>query len=535
MENIKVEEIMKNYKQDEKSFTKTAKNTEYLKKLEDIKEKNIEINKLKLHIERLVEESETKDFQVDEEYQKRVKEEYQRQIKETEKELENQKEELKKLEDEKNEMLVNKKKSERQVREQICKNVNELQDKTRKELMTEKRSLDTQIEKKKLELAMKKFEISQFNYRYDENGVPTNGEDFKNLQEESIALNKDIKDLEKAIEKCENYREKLIYPFKMPPELPDDKIYISYEKTNEKETPQISEKEEKSTKTEMKEKIDKIKSDWDKANKDYRNIHLEPEDIIKENPVQSKKPQDKNVFEKANIIDEANKKLQEDNRNYSKNALINDYLKETPKVSRVKTKANISYIEILENSNTINYRDVEGKEETIGSIKDRKQKAELLKRLNISDMCKEISGGIFSNLNLRRKINPNIVLVLQEHPEQLKEYISSIQDKTKLPFELVHNLKDIGIWKKLKLNKFTKTEEKLGAKIIGKIFNKNQTLAEATKTNSVDKENMKKKEFVQKVENRDSHIEKEANKVLQEAENNRGKEVSKIMEDQNEK
>lgn len=81
MENIKVEEIMKNYKQDEKSFTKTAKNTEYLKKLEDIKEKNIEINKLKLHIERLVEESETKDVQVNEECQ--------RQIKETEEELEN--------------------------------------------------------------------------------------------------------------------------------------------------------------------------------------------------------------------------------------------------------------------------------------------------------------------------------------------------------------------------------------------------------------------------------------------------------------
>lgn len=81
MENIKVEEIMKNYKQDEKSFTKTVKNTEYLKKLEDIKEKNIEINKLKLHIERLVEESETKDVQVNEECQ--------RQIKETEEELEN--------------------------------------------------------------------------------------------------------------------------------------------------------------------------------------------------------------------------------------------------------------------------------------------------------------------------------------------------------------------------------------------------------------------------------------------------------------
>ena len=131
MEKNRTEDIIKNYEKTERNYTKTAKNTEYLNKLNDIKDNQIEQNRLKMHIEKLEREEENiSDF--------RVKDEYQRQIKESKKELEAKVAEMEKLNNEKEEMLVTKRKNEKQVREKIVSELNDLQDKTRKDLMTEK-------------------------------------------------------------------------------------------------------------------------------------------------------------------------------------------------------------------------------------------------------------------------------------------------------------------------------------------------------------------------------------------------------------
>ena len=201
MEENRTEDIIKNYERTEKDYTKTAKNTEYLNKLNEINDNQMEQNRLKMHIEKLEREEETvSDFQ--------VKDEYQRQIKESKKELETKIEEMEKLNNEKEEMLVAKRKNEKQVKEKIISELNDFQDKTRKDLMAEKKLLETQVAKKKLEIEVKNFELSQFTYKYDENGVPINGQDFRQLQDDRAKLNEEITKLQSSINKCDEYRNK---------------------------------------------------------------------------------------------------------------------------------------------------------------------------------------------------------------------------------------------------------------------------------------------------------------------------------------
>ena len=177
MDKNETENVIKDYEKKEKNFVKTGENSDYLNKMKEIKDVEIELNKMSLHIEKLkTEKNSISDFQ--------VKDECERQIKETEKEMEARKIELENLKEEKENMLVEKRKNEKILRESICKEVNELQDKTRKELMTQKKEIDTEIAKKKMELEVKKFELSQFTYKYDENGVPINGHEFKKLQDD---------------------------------------------------------------------------------------------------------------------------------------------------------------------------------------------------------------------------------------------------------------------------------------------------------------------------------------------------------------
>ena len=145
---------------------------------------------------------------------------------------------------------------------------------------------------------------------------------------------------------------------------------------------------------------------------------------------------------------------------------------------------------------------------------------ENFKNLRISKKCREIAGGIIKGALLKRKINPEIVEVLKDDEEQLKEYISCIKDKKELPFKLIHDLENLKIVEKLLLNKFTKAEEKSNAVILGKIFDKNRALNSA-KANELKEimrpKNIKKnaKSFVEKVYNKDSRIEANAKEALE--------------------
>ena len=141
---------------------------------------------------------------------------------------------------------------------------------------------------------------------------------------------------------------------------------------------------------------------------------------------------------------------------------------------------------------------------------------------------------------------------MQHDPEQLRDYITSIYQKKELPFELTHNLDGIGILDKIKLNKFAKSEEKLGAKVIGRLFDKNKALdrvkdnkmlnaakegfdkgVTAAKEKSVRLKD-KTKDFVPKISNKDNHIEENANEAMKRAQEQTAKDVEKIM-DQNDK
>ena len=456
--------------------------------MKEIKDVEIDLNKMSLHIEKLkTEKNSISDFQ--------VKDECERQIKETEKEMEARKTELENLKEEKENMLLEKRKNEKILRESICKEVNELQDKTRKELMTQKKEIDTEIAKKKMELEVKKFELSQFTYKYDENGVPINGHEFKKLQDDQQTLFSDIKELENISSRCEEYRKKLIDPFKMPPELPDDKVYVDFQKEIQKDSSE-NDNSKKATVAD-KENFDivkDIKKEISENNRNYRDIHLEPQPIISENPLNESKQlkenesKSKNVFEKNNIINDAKEKMEQENRNYKDVHLQDEnILKQVPKVSELKSKVldRIEYIEINEKDEKVYYKDSTGKEQEISTDIGKR---ELFKDLKISDMCEEIAGAVFPGLLLKRKVNPNIVSVLKDNPEQLREYIKNLREKKNLPFELVHNLEGINLWRKFRLNKFVKIEEKLGAKVFGKLFDKNRALKEGDTKNVIDKQ-----------------------------------------------
>ncbi len=154
------------------------------------------------------------------------------------------------------------------------------------------------------------------------------------------------------------------------------------------------------------------------------------------------------------------------------------------------------------------------------------------KRLNIFEQCKEITGNPLRAFLLKRQLNPEIVLALDDYKYrgQLKEYISSIYNKTKLPFELKHDLTEGSIFTKIKMNGFAKVEKELGANVLGKLkwFNKNKTLPPAKTESQAEEEKARIRQSLKETlreENSDNHIEKIANKKMQETQEIIAKEI----------
>ena len=79
MEENRTEDIMKNYERAEKNYIRTGKNTEYLKKVAENKEKQVEQNRIGIHVSNMEKELESIS-------DKHLREEYQRQINEGKKE-----------------------------------------------------------------------------------------------------------------------------------------------------------------------------------------------------------------------------------------------------------------------------------------------------------------------------------------------------------------------------------------------------------------------------------------------------------------
>ena len=295
-----IDKIMEEYHQEENKYMKTGKNEELLKKEKEIaikeseiqerengikndspdvkflenkiNDKKLDLNRSNLHIEKLEEElseiyetNDGSDMGVD---PIDVKKEYKKQIenakKEQEKieneitdlknekrtakaeqkkqrlaEIEKAKEESQKLQNEKEKMVIDKKVKERDTREKIRFKMNKIQDETRKEIAKRRKEIDLEIKKIEILSKTKELELEQFSYQYDEEGHEINGAELRKLQDELLQTSVDRKRLEEENSLCEKYLEKLREPFKMPPELKDDQIYvIDFEKEQEIELPE---------------------------------------------------------------------------------------------------------------------------------------------------------------------------------------------------------------------------------------------------------------------------------------------------------
>lgn len=325
-------------------------------------------------------------------------------------------------------------------------------------------------------------------------------------------------------------------------------------------------KEDKETKTETKEEKE-IKTE----NKEQKETETEDkqEKVAKNNEARVKTEENKVKFEVGPY-------LGKENINESKtvdipkirNNMKSQYVQPNKDLSNIKSAKedipltpNIKYIEILEKEGNINYYiDRDEQEHTISIQQVLEEKKEKFKRLGISDMCKEIAGGRIKGALLKRKINPEVVAVLEHNTDQLKEYINSISEKKNLPFDLVHNLLNTNLLSKIKLNRFVKAEEKAGAYICGKLFDKNsaiiakektKALAETAKETAKDKTakikefsqekyqtvKSKGRDFVQKIPNKDSKIEEKARAAMAQKESERelANSVKEIMQEQESK
>lgn len=219
------------------------------------------------------------------------------------------------------------------------------------------------------------------------------------------------------------------------------------------------ENKEELTPEQTKEKGDKIIED---LGKDYKNVHFEP------TPLEGS----------SGFYDRESEELYEEGQELPPQqvrGLLEDNI--------IANDRDIK-IYISEKDGILKYIDNTGKEYELTWEELSKEKKELYKRTSIKKMCKEaIRNTNGRRFGLKRKINPAIVKALDATGNEnlIQEYIESIADKKELPFELTHDLSKLSRVQKWKLRKYIKAEEKCGAKIIGKLWNKNRALPDSEK------------------------------------------------------
>ncbi len=571
-----INKIMKTYKEEQKRLTKTKKDVNLEKKEQEISSNEIDIKRQIMHIERLKEERENyKDSVAMDDIA--IREEYDKNIKNEEDRLEKQKNSLEDLKKEKNILAINKDKKNEEVKKKILQKMNENQDKLRKDLTAEQKKLETETKKLKVQYDMKMIEIHEFKYKYDEKGVPTNGEEYRKMNEEALKIHEDMKKCEENIGLCKKELEKSREVISDMPKLSKYEIYDesvldkNIEKTEKVENTANVENSEKNTQGQTKsteEIIKEIQKETEEQNRNYRNVHLEAGPYVDKVNVSKQSQGPKNTFEIENAINNAYNQMQNDNRNITVDREIEQMARENNRTTKSANRPNqatkaktVEYIEILEKEGNINYYiDGDEQEHTISIKQALEEKKDKFKRLGISDMCKEITGGRIKGALLKRKVNPEIVAALGNNTDQIKEYISNIYYEEDLPFQLVHNLEKTSILSKIKLNKFVKAEEICGAWVSGKLFDKNRAIVAKKKTKAIagnvkeapkektakikdfsqEKEQTAKskgRDFVQKIPNKDSKIEATARQAMVQKESERelANNVQKIMQEQGEK
>lgn len=563
-----INKIIKEYKEEQERLTKTKKDVNLENKDKEIASNQINIKRQIMHIERLKEERENyKDAVAMDDIA--IRDEYDKNIKNEEERLEEQKNRLEVLKKERNTLTINKDKKNEEIKKKIIKKRNENQDKLRKDLIAEQNKLEMETKKLKVQYDMKMIEIHEFKYEYDEKGVPTNGEQYRKMNEDALKIREDMKKCQENIGICKEELDKSREVISDIPNLSEYEIYdeSALEPKMEKAENMTSLEKDTQEQTKATEKIIKeIQEETEQQNRNYGNIHLEAGPYV--DKVSINKQQPKNTFEIEDAINNEYKQMQNDNKNITVGREIEqmdtekNIITKSSRIPKQEKKAKtVECIEILEKEGDINYY-IDGDEQkyTISIKQVLEEKKDKFKRLKISNICKEIAGGRIKGALLKRKVNPEIVAVLSNNAEQLKEYISNIYSEKDLPFQLVHNLEKISILSKIKLNKFVKIEERCGAWVSGKLFDKNRAMVAKEKTKAIAgnvKEVAKEKtaqikdfsqekyqtvknkgrDFVQKIPNKDSNIEATARQAIaqKESEKDLANNVQKIMQEQEEK
>ena len=198
----------------------------------------------------------------------------------------------------------------------------------------------------------------------------------------------------------------------------------------------------------------------------------------------------------------------------------------------------IQVIEINEKDGSIFFKDASGKTGNLDVEHAFSNKENLMKKLKISEKCKEIAGGNIRGFLLKRKLNPEVLMVLDKYPEQCEGYIKSIKNGEKNDFDIVHNLEGASFFDKFRLNKHVRAERKSGELVLGSLLGKQvsdglrqkaKALVEGSRETV--KSRKKDNEWLEKVENKDNHIEKKAiERIEQESQEKRAKEVQSMME-----
>lgn len=309
---------------------------------------------------------------------------------------------------------------------------------------------------------------------------------------------------------------------------------------------------EKENEEEQKNNVENSNSESskDEENQQGKGTKIEPNES--KNEIEKNDNEMKNEQEGLNVLRNPSKGKEEIKAQGDKiiNELGKDYknVHFTPETMQNGGNRNENDISIFisENDKIIECKDKNG---TINiPIEEiENEKNDMYKRLDISKKCrkiiKETTGKRRLGLMLKRKVNPAIIRALDStgNRDLIEKYIESVYNKSEFPFELKHDLSGLNIREKFKLRKYTKTEEKCGAEILGKIWNKNKALSEGKQNvNELEQESKddiaasvreiiaKEKEekenasFVQKVDGKNAEIAEkynEDNKTQNEYEN----------------
>ena len=192
------------------------------------------------------------------------------------------------------------------------------------------------------------------------------------------------------------------------------------------------------------------------------------------------------------------------------------------KVEETKNNVKIQSIMISEKTGEVTVIGENGEEISKNKIfkhnlKDNAEKISLYNDIKRLKLCNEIAENKKDAKRLMKKLNPSILLALQDNKEMIRGYVNAVYKEEKLPFELTHDLEGMNPIKKFfkQRSKQLKAEEKCGAKILNKLFDKSKALDEVKESKEViEPEIVEEKQTKENTENKGKY--RHATKEFQE-------------------